>query len=496
MPDASIDAGPTRPYALASTGAQLLLTPQPGIYLGAANLAADVDVVLIHQDFYGVPWTEFEAGTAPPAAWVFVMDTLAAHASSVGPVALSLQLVSGDGRRFLADRTVVTSGTITTQKAWSAQCYDFSTAADGAAKRAAYLAYVDYMVAKFQPHWVNVAIEINMFSVRPASAWNALVDVERAAYDRVKAASPTAIVYPSISLEYLYGYATCAGDLTTCYDANYTQLANLKRDRFAVTTFPYLLPEMRDQTAIPADWFTRPGDRGGEQTIVAETGWLGTPLVAKTTSCVTGIESSEALQLAWFDKLMASADRMDLVTWVSNRDVMPAELMTDCPCDYDATWCGFLDAFRQSVGSDPNAQAGAEYGLKQFGSMGLRHHDGTLRTEARRALAGRARAAVARHLAPSARTPDSGAGSRARSHERRDRGLVARGDLLEALEAPRLRTRAVVDCRRGLLVERVELACRAHAPYQCNGHSGGRVAELRRITRPDLSQRCTAVQPE
>jgi hypothetical protein len=64
---------------------------------------------------------------------------------------------------------------------------------------------------------------------------------------------------------------------------------------------------------------------------------------------------------------------------VSNRDLVPAGFMTDCPCDDDAAWCDFLAAFRQAAGSSPDAQAGAEYGLKQFGAMGLRDHDGTPR---------------------------------------------------------------------------------------------------------------------
>jgi hypothetical protein len=89
--------GPTRPYALASAGAQLQLQPQPAITLTQADLASDVDVVLVHQEFYGLPWEAFETETAPPAEWVAAMDDLAARARAVGPVFLSLQLVSGRG---------------------------------------------------------------------------------------------------------------------------------------------------------------------------------------------------------------------------------------------------------------------------------------------------------------------------------------------------------------------------------------------------------------
>lgn len=388
--DAGADAsppdapGPTRPTALASTGAQLLLTPAPGIYLTPANLATDVDVPVIHQEFYGVPWTAFENGTAPPPEWVAVMDQLAADASAIGPVWLSLQLVSGD-RTHLAPETVISQGRITTQDDPATQCFDFATA-QGATKRAAYVAYVDWMVRKFKPRYVNVAIELNIFAHGCPAQWDAMVDTERAAYDAAKAAQPDAAVFPSIQLEFLYGYANCpGGDLTACYDAAYAKLANLKRDRFAVTSMPFLVAALRDINAMPADYLTRAGDRGGEATVIAETGWLGTPLVARlNTQCITAIPSSEGDQLAYFDRVLAAAaaHEIEVVTWVSNRDVLPAELMTDCPCDYDATWCGFLDAYRQAVGgTDANAQASAEYGLKQFGSMGLRLHDGTPRSQ-------------------------------------------------------------------------------------------------------------------
>jgi hypothetical protein len=223
---------------------------------------------------------------------------------------------------------------------------------------------------------------MNMFMACGAGPWNALVDVERAAYDAAKAAG-AAVAFPSLQLEFLYGKAgDCVSADDTCFDVNYAKLASLKRDRFAVTTFPYLLQALRDPAAIRDDWFTRPGDRGGERTVIAETGWLGAPLVVTLgAQCITGIPSSQTEQLTWFNKVLAAAERgkMDLVTWVSNRDVLPAGLMSSCPCTYDVAWCALISAIRQSAGAAPDAQAGAEYAIKQFGAMGLRQYDGTPR---------------------------------------------------------------------------------------------------------------------
>ena len=49
-------------------------------------------------------------------------------------------------------------------------------------------------------------------------------------------------------------------DAGTCYDAGYAHLARVKRDRFAVSTYPYLgaIPVL---DTLPADWFTRAADR-------------------------------------------------------------------------------------------------------------------------------------------------------------------------------------------------------------------------------------------
>src|SRR5262249_35067271 len=157
------------------------------------------------------------------------------------------------------------------------------TATDGASKRAAYVAYVAWMVKKFKPRWVNVAIEMNFFMACGDSAWSGLVEVERAAYDAVKGVDSAAVVFPSFQIDVLYGSGPdcTSGDRDRCYDASYAKLANVKRDRFAVTSYPYLFDALRDPAALPADWFTRGGDRCKERTVVAETGWLAESMVVR-----------------------------------------------------------------------------------------------------------------------------------------------------------------------------------------------------------------------
>src|SRR5262249_62378433 len=169
-------AMPTRAFALASTGAQIRLDTGLGLY--PVDLADDVDVVSIHQDFYGIPWDELRSGAPLPAAWVAAMDELAQQARTIGkPVLLSLAVVGGPGRHYLFDKASTGSdGRLHTQAAWAAESYDFATAPDGAATRAAYVAYVLWMMDRFDPAWLNVAVEINMFDAACPSASPRLLD--------------------------------------------------------------------------------------------------------------------------------------------------------------------------------------------------------------------------------------------------------------------------------------------------------------------------------
>jgi hypothetical protein len=373
------DAAPGRSYRLASAGVQAFPGTDLLYQITPADVATDADVVAVHEEFYGIPWDEFEANQPPPALWVAKMDELA----SLGPsrnkdVYLALLI----GREWLADKTTIVGGRIQRAARWSARCYDFATAADGAAKRAAYARYVAWMVRKFQPRWVNVAAEVNAFQSSCPGAWPGMVAAERAAYDAAKAARPDAVVFASFQIDALMGYSGCPATRTRqqCYDENYAQLAEVKRDRFGVSTYPYLLEPYRRASDLPPDWFTRAASRGGERAIVAETGWITDPDVALLgTTCTAALTSDETGAAEYLDLLVAAAEAhgIELVTWWSDRDMMPVQAMTECPCAFDATWCAAEQLVRASAGTDPLLQFTAEARFKMWGTMGLRRFDGT-----------------------------------------------------------------------------------------------------------------------
>lgn len=384
--DASTPAA-KRPL-LATSGAQLLVTgSRPGLQLTAANLADDADVFAVHQEFYGIPWQAFEAGTAPPAEWNALMNELAAQAQAANkPVFLSISMLNG-ARERLAATTKIENGQVKTTDETSATCYDFATAPDRTAKRQAYLRYVEAMVERFQPAWLNIAIEVNLFFEKCPAATAGLIEVINAAYDAAKAKRSKTLVFPSFQIDHLYGYSkdSCPDPAmrAKCFDDHYAQLIGLRRDRFAMSSYPFL-NGVSAPSALPADWFERAAARGNERGLIAETGWLATPLAAKLDdgTCMRVFDYADAASQAFLERVLSDAVRakLELVTWWSDRDLVPVELMTDCPCDFELQWCTVLDVFRgPAVAGVPELRFLNEVLLKAFGTMGLRRYDGTPR---------------------------------------------------------------------------------------------------------------------
>jgi hypothetical protein len=378
-PDAGSDTGARR-QKLAASGAQFYVKGGFGIELRTANLATDTDLFAVHQDFYGIPWDAFEAGTDPPAPWTTQIDKVVSDARAANKgVFLSLTPLNG-GRNTLAPR-VAADGSRTDN--WAGACYDFASAG-GDAKRTAYVRYVNWMIDRFAPDFIAIGIEVNLFDEQCSAAWDALVVTLNAAYDAAKAKRPTAAVFPTIQLDHLLGFAkeSCAdqSNRQPCFDAHYTRLAALKRDRFAMSTYPYL-SGLTNPDDVPADWFARAPTRGAERAVIAETGWLSTPIEVEGApgQCAKAIDFSEATAKKWLDRVLAArtAQDMDLVTWISDRDVLDDRLMTDCPCTFDPDWCALRDYYRDAGG--PDSAVSGELALKAFGAMGLRRYDGTPR---------------------------------------------------------------------------------------------------------------------
>lgn len=385
------DGGPPRSFRLASGGVQLLISgPQVGLQITPADLQTDVDVAEIHQEFYGVPWDAFKNGTPVPDAWDSEMKSLAASARAANkPIFLSMTMLNGS-RDTLAAQTVVSAGgAISSTDNWAAKCYDFASAPDGAQMKAAYLAYVDYMMTTFTPTYLNFAVEVNLYFESCPAGVAGLVDVANAAYDEAKSKKSDVIAFPSFQVDHLYGYAdNCvggsadAGARDGCFDANFAQIDTMKRDRFAMSSYPQL-GVVKAAADLPADYFARAAAKKGEVPLIAETGWNSSSLIAEMRdgTCYTVFSNTENDEEAYLDFVLRSADtaKIDLVNWWSDRDLVVSTFMTDCPCTFDTKWCSVLQIFR---GPDAGIDAGdtqfyGEILAKAFGTMGVRAYDGT-----------------------------------------------------------------------------------------------------------------------
>ncbi len=376
----------SRPFALAVTGVQFFPELPAFIVVDEETPAADADVVAIFQEFHGLPWDAFIAGESPPQAWLAEMERFADGARRAGlPVFLNLQMAGGSGRRYLPDRTkVLPDGQVWKVEPYGDECFDWFESPGADDYRRAWLDYLDWMIAKFEPDWLNYGLEINFFKDCP-EAWPSLKKMTRKTYERARLAAPGMAAFPSFNLDRLYGLSgdACPDDpgSTPCLERQLAKIAEVPRDRFAISTYPYGHEGIDTPADVPDDWFDRIAERVDEPLLIGETGWNAEPIVARLgADCVEAVSTDALEQAEWFDWLVTQAERhdMELLTWWSGRDLLPSTVPSGCPCN-DVDWCPLIDLFRQAGGDQPAEQFFGEVLFKFWGTMGVRDHDGELR---------------------------------------------------------------------------------------------------------------------
>jgi len=362
----------------------------------------DVDFYSIHvDDFLGIPWTEFENGTALPAAWETRVQTIATNAAASGkPIYLAVGPLKD--RKTLAGQVDASGSKV---ENWApvdgGGCYAFGTDPASQRHKQGYIRYLRYMIDRFHPTYLSPVIEMNIQFANCPSHKAAFKTWMNDVYATIKQDYPSLVVFPTHSLEYMYGLsnaqAWCGGTKTdasfaACFQQRLDEINTLSADRMGFSTYPlfWTLTPVAPDTYTPqipyADAFQRVRQATNRKIWITETGWQGVPIynsyshTSPASACGSIFVSSpvpagDALMANYLTQLLrwANTYALDGVVWWSNRDFLDAVASGVCPCAGSANTCNLLETVYQAGGTS------GEFSLRVFGNMGLRTNDGTPR---------------------------------------------------------------------------------------------------------------------
>jgi len=311
-----------------------------------------IDLLSVHQDFFGLPWPEFAAGEDPPAAWVAVMEEIRAMVESLGvEVFLSVTPLSSmrDGLAALAREE---GGELVEDEDWNPGCFDFDASPGATDIRTAYRNYVRWMVDFFDPPFVNHAIEMNMYDLNCPAQYDSLIGLVNEVYEQEKFLAPARVIFPSFTIDHLWGFednGDCDFGERRCLEEALARNASIERDRIGISNYPLWLIDYAPG-GLPDDYYTAVAELTGETVVFAEIGVSSKDVVLPYPTladpCFEWLPSDETTQAAFMQKLFVQADELgsDLLCWWSLRDFLPAEVLDHCPCQAPGLWCHLYEA--------------------------------------------------------------------------------------------------------------------------------------------------------
>ena len=346
------------------------ISRQP-FHFEAHHIAQDSSLAAFHMEWFGVPWREFAAGQAPPEAWLREMDAIRGLQQRLAlPVYLALTPIGGSRDRLAPN--AVGAYALTTDDSFGAACEAIDARPDYATViRPGYRNYVTYMIRRFQPRFVALSIEVDLYTFHCPAAWNAMKRLINETYDLVKSEHPKLPVFQTFQIDVLWQADTgnpCFGFQRGCLAQNLQPLADLKSDVFAISTYPAFV-FAHNGGQLPDDYLTVFAGLTGKPIAIAETGYPVLPYAAHSgNACVAGLQSSPFDQAWWMSRVLHDADaaKMPFVVWWSDEDLLPEPASVPCDCGNNV-WCQFLQAL----------DVPARDTLRGDATMGLRNFDGT-----------------------------------------------------------------------------------------------------------------------
>lgn len=177
--------------------------------------------------------------------------------------------------------------------------------------RAAFLEYVSYVVRNYEPDYLAVGVEINMYADRSREPFADFVSLYQEAYVLAKGLKPDVKVFPTFQLEDL------EGKLGQVHPPRWETVALFGGllDALAISTYPYL-SGIGSATELRADYFSQLKTHYDGEVIVAETAYPSSPAEGSLT---LGTEEDQALYLI---RLLedANANGIGAVVWLTALD--------------------------------------------------------------------------------------------------------------------------------------------------------------------------------
>lgn len=178
--------------------------------------------------------------------------------------------------------------------------------------RAAFLSYAEYVALNYQPDYLALGVEINMYQQRRPEDFDNFLSLYFEAYDIVKRQSPQTLVFPTFQMEELQG-------LLPGGEAHPPQWDLLRRfepklDLVAISTYPSFVFET--PADIPADYYDQLRLHTDRPIAIAEMGYSSGPGRQGMN------EGTEAEQRGFLAQILLKAESLDMpfVIWFAASD--------------------------------------------------------------------------------------------------------------------------------------------------------------------------------
>jgi hypothetical protein len=316
-PAVTTDTGPARSFALGFTHFPHAVSTD-ALLDAYEVIGRDGDLVAQHFDG-GVPWPEALAGARFAEDFERELEGTARVQPEGHRVYLAVTPIAFERDGLAAYRGDQANQPLPAP--WGGRDFDHPEVID------AYVAYVERLIALYEPDWVAYAIEANMLADLAPERFPAFLRLAEAVYGRLRAAHPALPLLVTLQAEWFH----------TAPVAQAEAIGELLRysDLVAVSSYPFARPALLTDAAsasgaadeaealvasIPAGYFAEIAALAPDKPFaITESGWPAEPIGEPYPIAIAG---SPNAQRAYVERLLREAEALDaaFVTWFFTRD--------------------------------------------------------------------------------------------------------------------------------------------------------------------------------